>query len=110
MIMRKKVYQLSGEKMYLSLVSCYGSEAGEAWSPKNRLMSIDVGELEILIVRPALHDATVQESCRTICLAPFDAYSGVSTRSHDFEAKQNDKKSLREDSLWYKKIHPLGDY
>ena len=54
-------------------------------------MSIDVGELEILIVRPALHDATVQEPCRTICLAPCEAYSGVSARIHDFEAEQNDR-------------------
>lgn len=40
------------------------------WSPKDSLVLIDVGSLEILIVRPALHDATVQEPRRTTCLAP----------------------------------------
>ena len=52
-------------------------------------MSIDVGELEILIVRPALHDAIVQELCRTICRAPCEAYSGVTARIHGFEPEQN---------------------
>jgi hypothetical protein len=51
-------------------------------------VSIDVGELEILIVRPALHDATVQEPCRTICLAPCEAYSGVTASIHGFEPER----------------------
>jgi hypothetical protein len=61
-LIRRIVYQTRGKAMSL------GSRRGPL---RNCVVSIDVGELEILIVRPALHDATVQEPCRTACLAPI---------------------------------------